>query len=252
MNEKSTDIEKFDGRGEVAVIDDTNSPATLMRIALTQGESLEKIERMLELQEKWDGLQAKKAYTEAMANFKKNPPRIERDRTVEYQVGNKTTRYSHADLASASEKINRALSLYGLSASWKTEQDNDSIAVTCTITHKLGHSENTSLTASPDTSGSKNSIQAIGSTISYLSRYTLLALTGLAAHGQDDDGKTTSEEIDDLIDDKQLITLRDMMNSTDISVKVFLKSLKVDELKDLPAKDYKKAFSILKARATQK
>ena len=46
-----------------------------------------------------------------------------------------------------------------------------------------------SLSAPPDSSGSKNSIQAIASTLTYLQRYTLLSITGLAASEADDDGR---------------------------------------------------------------
>ena len=47
--------------------------------------------------------------------------------------------------------------------------------------------ESTTLSGPPDTTGSKNDLQSIGSTISYLQRYTLLALTGLATFDMDDD-----------------------------------------------------------------
>jgi hypothetical protein len=54
----------------------------------------------------------------------------------------------------------------------------------------MGHSELTKMTAPSDTSGQKNSIQAIASTITYLQRYTLLAATGLTTKDMpDDDGK---------------------------------------------------------------
>ena len=46
---------------------------------------------------------------------------------------------------------------------------------------------------SPDDSGGKNPIQSIGSTITYLERYTILALTGLATKEQDDDGKSANQ-----------------------------------------------------------
>jgi hypothetical protein len=58
----------------------------------------------------------------------------------------------------------------------------------------MGHSEETTLRAIPDTSGSKNSIQAIGSTVTYLQRYTLLAAVGMAAAGMDNDGRAADEE----------------------------------------------------------
>lgn len=63
------------------------------------------------------------------------------------------------------------------------------IRVTCVLTHSRGHSERVWLQAARDDSGNKNSIQAVGSTVTYLQRYTLLAATGMAVQDQrDDDG----------------------------------------------------------------
>lgn len=166
------------------------SPASIICQAITGGADLEKLEKLLELQERWEANEAKKAYNHAMAAFKAHPPDIEKDKKVEFKTSVGMMRYNHASLANVTEKINASLSRYGLSASWITAQSpNGVISVTCKITHDLGHSETTTLSAGPDGSGSKNSIQAIGSTISYLERYTLLALTGLATHEMDDDGQ---------------------------------------------------------------
>jgi len=93
-------------------------------------------------------------------------------------------------------KITAELSKHGLSASWRTEQ-NGQIKVTCRISHSMGHYEETSLSADADTSGSKNAIQAVGSTITYLERYSLLAITGLATEDQDNDGELVSDKIDE-------------------------------------------------------
>ena len=145
---------------------------------------VEKLSKLLEMQEKWDATQANKAYVVAMSEFKASPPEILKDRSVSYGQ----TSYNHASLGNVTAILNKALSEHGLTASWITSQDNGSIKVTCKITHVMGHSEETCLAAAPDTSGSKNPIQAIGSTVTYLQRYTLLALTGLATYDQDDDG----------------------------------------------------------------
>ena len=143
-----------------------------------------KLKELLDLQERWDAGQAKKAYVQAMSDFKENPPEIIKDRTVGY----KDVKYSHASLHNVTTKINSELSKHGLTASWVTSQANGSIKVTCKITHIMGHSEETCLIAPPDNTGSKNAIQAIASTVTYLERYTLLALTGRATADQDDDG----------------------------------------------------------------
>src|SRR3990167_2499280 len=176
---------KMPTKTEVAKVDQeltrTDSPAEMIRMAVAGGADLEKLSKLLDLQEKWEANEARKAYHRAMAEFKQNPPEIAKDKKVAY--GN--TKYNHASLANVVKKITKELSKHGLSASWSTQQ-NGQIIVTCKITHVLGHSEETSLSAPADSSGSKNSIQAIGSTITYLERYAILALLGLATHDQDD------------------------------------------------------------------
>ena len=149
-----------------------------------------KLKELLDLQERWEANEAKKAFVVAMAAFKENPPEILKDKTVSYGQ----TSYRHATLYNVTSKINSALSLHGLTASWRTAQDNGSIKVTCKITHVLGHSEETSLSAPPDDSGKKNVIQQMASTVTYLERYTLFALTGLAGKDQDDDGNGSGKK----------------------------------------------------------
>lgn len=168
-----------------------NSPSEMIRLALTGGVDLDKARQLLELQKDWEANEARKAYHKAMAGFKENPPKIKKDRKVGYEskAGGKVG-YMHASLSNVVDKITKELSKHGLSVSWKTQQ-NGKISVTCRITHVMGYSEETTLSADSDTSGSKNPIQAIGSTITYLERYTLLATLGLAVYDQDDDGQAS-------------------------------------------------------------
>ncbi|HDZ36993.1 MAG TPA: hypothetical protein ENH62_01680, partial [Marinobacter sp.] len=100
----------------------------------------------------------------------------------------------YASLGNVTDVIGTELSKFGLSAKWLTAQkDTGWPEVTCVITHVQGHSESTGLSAPPDESGSKNPIQKIISTVTYLERATLLALTGLATYDQDDDGNGSGE-----------------------------------------------------------
>ena len=69
---------------------------------------------------------------------------------------------------------------HGLSYRWDIGQRDGRIHVSCIVTHKAGHSETVTMDAAPDNSGKKNSIQQIASSVTYLQRYTLLAIAGLA------------------------------------------------------------------------
>ncbi len=219
-----------------------SSPAALMLKAMDGKMDLDKLEKFMALQEKWEANQARKAYTQAMSDFKKDPPKIEKDSHVEYKTTSGVTKYDHASLGNVTEKINAALGEHGLSAAWTTDQTDKGVTVTCKITHVLGHYETTALTAAHDSSGGKNPIQALGSTISYLERYTILALTGLATHEMDDDGGGEIE----YIDEKQLSTILDFINEKGVDMAKFLLYMGIESVEKILATDFNKAVAALK------
>lgn len=226
-----------------------NSPAEMFKIAVSGGADLDKLDKLLTLQERWEANEARKAYHVAMAEFKKNPPHIDKDKTVSFSTTSGRTQYNHATLANVTNKINSALSSHGLTASWRTQQ-NGTISVTCRITHSQGHFEETTLSAPADNSGSKNAIQQIGSTITYLERYTLLALTGLATEDMDDDGAAAGGI--EYIDDKQKGQILDYINSIKgANLEKFLKWLGVETLDEVPKSSFQKAISALEQRAKE-
>jgi hypothetical protein len=160
------------------------NPNQLIALAVQQGADLDKLEKLMDLQERFNAGEAKKAFNNAMSVFKKAAIVITRNADVKYSG----TSYSHATLDHISKAIDEPLSDVGISYRWNTDQKDDgSVSVTCILTHDLGHSEETKLTAAPDKSGSKNPIQAIGSAVTYLQRYTLIAACGLTIGGMDDD-----------------------------------------------------------------
>ncbi len=175
------EIQKTNQQTELAQID-PNSPAGIMERLMNKDGTfdVEGFGKMMEFQERHEANQARKAYHVAMANFLADAPKI-----IKQKDGHNC---KYAGLSDIVVVIAPLLSKHGLSHSWVTGTADKDITVTCKITHILGHSEETSLSAGPDTSGSKNAIQAVGSTITYLERYTLKAALGLAEGDQDDDG----------------------------------------------------------------
>jgi hypothetical protein len=242
-------------RKELKIINETStvmgsSPADMIRMAVSGGADLEALEKLLTLQERYEANEARKAYHSAMAEFKKNPPRIDKDKTVGYESkSGAKVGYSHASLGNVVEKVSTELSKHGLSASWSTKQ-NGSIAVTCKITHVKGHSEETTISAEADTSGAKNSIQAIGSTITYLERYSLLSLAGLATY-DDDDGKASGAPAE-YITAEEVKNIETNLDDLKIKQEQFLAYMKVATLEEISKPDYAKAVKLFderKARA---
>jgi hypothetical protein len=158
------------------------TPMTLINMAVSQGADTDKLKQLMDLQERWEANEARKAYVAAISAFKSDPPSIYKTKLVAY--GN--TRYKHALIGDVNAVIIDCLTKHGLSHRWEVDQSNG-ITVSCIITHALGHSEFTKMTAPADNSGQKNSIQSIASTVTYLQRYTLLAATGITTMDMPDD-----------------------------------------------------------------
>ncbi|BEP34296.1 hypothetical protein GmRootV59_12700 [Variovorax sp. V59] len=167
------------------------SPFGMMLTALGRGASLELVESAMKLQERWEANEARKAFVKAMADFKAEPLEIFKRKHVGYTTKDGDfVGYKHAELSHITDVVVPAMARHGLSHRWDLQQGGGRIVVICTITHRLGHSESVSLDGSPDSSGKKNGIQQVASTITYLQRYTLLAATGLATKDDaDDDGR---------------------------------------------------------------
>jgi hypothetical protein len=186
---------------DVIVVEQSN-PMQMLAAAVAKGVDTEQLKSLMDLQERWERNEARKAFVSAMNAFKANPPEIVKNKLVSFQTAKGKTEYKHALSGAASEQIGAALAEHGISHRWEVEQlEGGKIRVTCILTHALGHSERVSLSASPDDSGGKNSIQAIGSAVSYLQRYTLFAANGLVPKDADDDatGGTKAAEMDERV-----------------------------------------------------
>lgn len=168
--------------GEVAKTE--VSPLAMLNAAIERGVDTDTLGKLMDLQARWEADEARKAYTRAMTAFKAEGLSVTKDKQVSFSG----TSYTHASLANVVNVVAGALSRHGLSHQWQTSQADGMVVVRCTITHERGHSESVTLSAEPDDSGKKNRIQQIGSTVTYLQRYTLMAITGLAAKDMDDDG----------------------------------------------------------------
>jgi len=178
----------------------TRSRDDMMLAAMERGYSAEQIERFMDVRDRQHRFDSECSFNEAFAEFKKNPPRIVKNKHVSYRNSKGgLTEYDHASHAEVTNKIAAALALHGISHSFSTEQANGRIKVTCTLSHK-GYARTTSMEAAYDDSGGKNAIQAIGSARLYLERYTLLGITGLSTEDDnDDDGRSTEGSDDSVI-----------------------------------------------------
>lgn len=213
------------------------TPGDMLSLAVERGASIDVMTKLMDLRERWEAGQARKAFDEAVSAAKAEIPVIGKTST-----GHNNKRY--ADFAAIARVVDPIITRHGLSYRFRTEQ-TDKISVTCVLSHRDGHSETNTLSGPSDTSGSKNAIQAIGSTLTYLQRYTLVQALGLAA-SEDDDGR--SGAMGAAISEDQIGELVELIESVGADKGAFLKFFKIDALGDLPAEKFKQAVAMLNAK----
>jgi hypothetical protein len=165
-------------------------------MAVSQNADIDKLQKLMELNERFEANQARKAFEEAFAAFKREAPKLEKTKEVGYGAGEKRTAYKYTPLDLIANTLGPILGKHGLCYNWRQDSTKESITVTCILRHTQGHSIENVLSAGADPSGSKNAIQAIGSAVSYLRRYTLLGVLGMATSDEDSDGVTMQEAAD--------------------------------------------------------
>ena len=173
---------------DVVVLDEVTAaitPMEMLQTAVTTGADVAVLERLVALAERWKASEAATAFSVALSAMRDNLPILFKNKEVNFNK----TQYKYEDLAGVVDQLAPVLAEHGLSFRWRTDTETvGTVKVTCILSHKDGHSEETTLGGPVDTSGNKNAIQAVGSAVTYLQRYTLKAAVGVAASA-DDDGR---------------------------------------------------------------
>lgn len=165
------------------------NPMQLIQAAVESGADIEKLERLMLLQDRWEASNAKKAFDEAMSEFQALMPVVPMRGNVDYTTNKGRTAYSYGKMEDAARIADPILGKLGLSYRFSQEtEQNGNIRVTCIVSHKAGHKEENSLSAMPDGSGGKDQLKAMASTVSYLRRYTMTGGLGIVFSGEDAEG----------------------------------------------------------------
>ena len=149
--------------------------------------------------------------------------------------------------------VDPILAKHGLSYRFRTEQqEGGAVRVICIVAHRDGHAEENALTAGRDESGNKNNIQAVGSTITYLQRYTLKAALGLAASNDDDAKAVTVAEKGGSITEVQAANLRALIEEVGADIVKFCNYMNVEAIPDITVADFPRAIAMLEKKKVAK
>lgn len=232
---------------EVAKIEEQTPEATapaiinvIERAALDPNVDIDKMERLLQMQERVMAVQAKAEHAAAKTLAMSEMPAVPKR-------GRGHNNMPYAKLEDIVNTTRPVLAGHGLSLGFDTRVDNNQIIITAKLTHQNGHEETTSLPLPFDNSGSKNAVQAIGSSQTYGQRYTAQAILGLSlGDDTDDDGKAGGAGA--TVTPEQYIQLRDLVEETGSKEMVFLKYFGAQSLETFPAKKFDAAKAQLEKK----
>lgn len=179
---------------ELATANHAEPPATsneataiiqvIERAAMNPEVDIDKMERLLQMQERVLDRQAAADYSAAMAGMQTEIPSI--------AERGKTNNGRYATLEDIVDTVRPIMQKHGFAVSFRIKTIDKGVEITGVLMHRGGHREETSMLLPADTSGNKNAVQAFGSTVSYGKRYVLCSLLNITTRGQDDDGNAAA------------------------------------------------------------
>lgn len=158
----------------------------IQQVAMSPTADIDKMERLMAMHERFQAQQAKQQYDEAMSRMQEELPVIGERGGIRDKSGRIQSTYALWE--DINEMIKPVLAKHGFALSFRTPRNERGIEVEGVLSHRGGHRETTSLVLPADTTGSKNGVQAVASSVSYGKRYTAGALLNFTTTGEDDDG----------------------------------------------------------------
>lgn len=207
------------------------------RAARDPSVDIDKLERMMAMQERMRLQEAERQFNAAMGQAQAEMPRVLRDATNDH------SKSRYARLETISKAITPIITKHGFSLSFGTE--NSPVAghhrVTCIVAHEGGFSRKEQADLPADTAGAqgkanKTAIQGFGSTVSYGRRYLTLLIFNVALTNEDDDAQSAGPKAPverEYLTEAQADELEDLIDAVGADREKLFKYLKVTSLLDI-------------------
>ncbi|WAG77013.1 ERF family protein [Metapseudomonas furukawaii] len=157
----------------------------IQRAAADPQCDIEKMERLMAMHERMQARNAEAEFNASMAAMQSEMPSIAERGQIKVQG---QVRSNYATFEDINDIVKPIMQQFGFAVSFRVETVQAGMSVTGILMHRAGHREQTTMLLPLDTSGSKNAVQALGSSVSYGKRYVLCALLNITTRGEDDDG----------------------------------------------------------------
>ena len=238
-----------DQKTDVALVDPAQG--SLLEMALEKGVDVEKLERLIALQERAADRNARSGFLEALRSFQEECPPPPKSKTAKIATaGGGSYSYSYATLDGIATTIRAVLHRHGLSYTWTTEASDDLsvLNVVCILRHVDGHEERATFPVPVETSAKMSAAQKTGSALTYGRRQSLVSVLGLTTAEDDVDGATGASDSES-IDSAQIKDLNKLLSTSGADTKRFLAYMGVGALAEITQDDFKKAIASLNRKA---
>lgn len=154
--------------------------ATISRLALDPRCDMEKLERLMALQERMEAKSALEAFNASFAEMQCAMP------SVVKRTENTHTKKLYADLDDINAMVRPVMARYGFGVSFKIVNTPAGVNITGILMHKGGHREETSMLLPLDAGAGRSAVQSAGSTTTYGKRYVMCALLNITSGDEND------------------------------------------------------------------
>lgn len=211
---------------------------------------VEKMERVYALYEQSQARQAKIDFAADLAAMQGVLPVIDEKGQIKNNGGQVQSTY--AKWADIKATLQPFMSEYGFGITHEVSQGDKGITVTGRLSHRAGHERTDSITLPHDSSGSKNSVQAVGSSNMYGRRYTAQNLIGFTTNkDKADDGGEAAPGDGPMITDAQQEELKALCHDAEIDIKKFLGYFEIKSFAQIPQRKFDEIRGVIEVRALE-
>ena len=239
-------------RGEsvpvVAESNDTVSMTNLLQMAVEKNLDVDKLEKLIALKERMEDRNAAHEFFDAMAAFQAECPPVPKNKMAKFATrSGAEMNYAYAELDIIAKHIGPHLHKRGLSYSWDTKIEGNSLTVICYARHRSGHVVASSTVLPIDNPSAMSPAQKVGAAMTFGQRKTLCQAFGITTAETDTDAR--GESVDPTpITDHQASDIEALLSDAKASRQKFLDYLKAESVEKLRAVDYPRAVALLQEK----
>jgi hypothetical protein len=210
-----------------------NSAVSIIQQAIASGADPAYLRELLQVREQWEAGEARKLYSQAIAEFQSRCPIIEK--------ADKAHNKQYAAMDRIWRTIRPLLDETGLSVVWTANTVTEyGLRIEGEIRHKAGHAVPISYDLPmPDKVTGQNAAQQMGSATTYAKRYALCSALGIVT-GEDDDGLAAGTQYVTKEQADELVAILDTLADREGALSAMLEYAECDSVSDIPTDKFAK------------